>query len=409
MNLQKLNKVGENVVLSTQHAIAMFGATILIPMLMGLPPSLGLLSAGVGTLIYHFFTKKMIPIFLGSSATYLAVFLSIKESSSINAAVGSFVGAAFVYFVFGFIVKKIGHKTITKLLPETVAGAVIIVIGITLVPIALMLAETNYLLALIAALLMMFFSAIDYKLFNRAPLLFAMGTSYVVAYFMGLVDFSIVSQAPWFRMPEFITPSFEFNAIYMMAIVGVVSFLEHIGDLTTNGMIVGNNHFEKPGLYRSLFGQGTALLFSGLIGGTPTTTYGENNGVLAITKQFNPIYVRGAAIIAILLSFLGKFEALLSTIPMPVIGGISFILFGMIMMSGIASVKESTANVMEFRHAAVVFVPIFIGVASVLPNNPLQISLGNATLAGISLAAVVGILLNLLFNLIDKINGKVDN
>lgn len=396
--------------LSTQHALAMFGGTILIPILMGIPVSVGLFCAGVGTLIYHFCTKNMVPIFLGSSAAYLAAFAGINSSMGINVAVGSFVGAAVTYFVIGLIVAKIGYEAVTKILPRTVAGSIIVVIGLTLVPIALMMAKANFILALITALSLVVYCSINKGIFKLFPVLMAIITGYVTGIFMGVVDFSAIASAPWIGIPQFITPTYDFAAIQIMMIIALVSLLEHVGELTTNGMVVRNNHFENPGLHRSLFGNGMSLLFSGLIGGSPTTTYGENTGVIAITKNTNPLFIRGAAIIAIFLSFIGKFGALISTIPMPVIGGVSFMLFGMIAMAGITTLKEAEVNLLEFRHSVVVFVPIFVGVASLLTDNPLQIFINqNLTLTGLSLAAIVGIGLNLLFNFTEKIHNMFNS
>jgi uracil permease len=396
----------KNMVLGTQHALAMFGATILIPMLMGLPPSLGLFSAGVGTLLYHLVTKKTIPIFLGSSAAYLATFLMIRDTTSMGTAIGSLAGAGIVYILVGLLVSKIGYKTIQKILPNTVAGGVILVIGITLVPVALMLAQANFMLALISASIMIVYCAIDKGPFRVAPVMLAILTGYVISIFMGIVDFTPVLNAPWFALPAFVTPVFNPSAMGTMAVIGVVAMLEHFGDLTTNSMITGKNHFESPGLHRSLIGAGCSLIFSSILGGTPTTTYGENNGVLAITKQYDPALIRVAAIIAILLSVFGKFGALLSTIPLPVIGGVSFILFSMLAMSGVNTLKTAQVELMEFRHAVSFMVPVFIGVASVLTNNPLQLTIGPITFAGVSLAAIVGISMNLFFELIDKIKNK---
>jgi uracil permease len=297
-----------------------------------------------------------------------------------------------------------------KILPRTVAGSIIVVIGVTLVPIALMMTQTNFLLALITALSLVVYCSINKSIFKLFPVLLAIITGYVVGIFMGVVDFTAVASAPWIGLPQFVTPTYDLGAIQIMMIIALVSLLEHVGELTTNGMVVNNNHFENPGLHRSLFGNGVSLLFSGLIGGAPTTTYGENTGVIAITKNANPALIRGAAVIAILLSFIGKFGALISTIPMPVIGGVSFMLFGMITMAGITTLKEADVNLLEFRHAVVVFVPIFIGVASVLTENPLQIFINaNLTLTGLSLAAIVGIGLNLLFNLTEKLNNQSEN
>jgi uracil permease len=397
----------KNLSLSTQHALAMFGGTILIPILMGLPPSLGLFCAGVGTLIYHFCTKNMIPIFIGSSAAYLAAFIGIKNSTSIGVALGSFIGAAITYFIASLIVAYAGYKVVTKVLPQTVAGSIIIVIGISLVPVALLMAKSNYLLALITALCMIFYCSINKGIFKVIPVLMTIVTGYIVALFMGVVDFSPVLTAPWISMPGFITPIWDIGAIEIMMIIALISMLEHIGELTTNGIVVKNNHFENPGLHRSLFGNGLSLLIAGLFGGSPTTTYGENTGVIAITKNANPALIRGAAVIAICLSFIGKFGALLSTIPMPVIGGVSFMLFGMITMAGITTLKESNVNMLDFRHAVVIFVPIFIGVASIMADNPLQFAINqNLTLSGLSLAAIVGIGLNLFFNLIEYVLHK---
>lgn len=403
-NLNNKNII-TNIILSFQHTLAMFGATILIPILMGLSPSTGLLCAGVGTILYALCTKGEVPIFLGSSAIYLGAFLSIKTTMGINVAVGSFIGAGITFLLMALVVKFVGYKRISKLFPNTVAGSIIIVLGITLVPVSIMLMKDNYLLATISAVAMIVFALSKNKIINTIPVLLAIATGYIASIFMGLVDFTAVVNAPWFTVPQLIKPSFNLGAIGIMMLYGLVQMLEHIGDLTTNGMIVGRNHFEKTGLHKSFLGNGLALLFSGIVGGNGVTSYGENSGVLALTKVYNPRLIQGAGLIAIAISFLGKFNALLSTIPLSVIGGVSFILFGMLTMSGVSAIKETKVNLMDFRHSVVVFLPIFIGVASLLSDNPFKIVVNQyLTLSGLSLAAIVAIGLNLILVLLRKDN-----
>lgn len=393
----------KNITLSMQHVFAMFGACVLIPMLMGVPVELGLLGAGVGTLLYHFVTGGKVPLFLGSSASYLSTFILLRETMGINVAVGSIVGASITFFIVGWLVKLIGIDLVNKLLPRTLAGSIVIVIGIILVPIALMLASSNFPIAIMSAIILIIFCSLNKTVFRLFPVILSIIVSYTICIFLGLVDFKPVLEASWFTMPRFINPEYNVNAIIIMSIVAIVSMLEHVADLTTNGLIVGKDHFKETGLHRSLWGNGVALLFAGLTGTSPQTSYGENNGTLALTKVYNPAILRGAGVIAIILAFLGKLSAVLSTIPMPVIGGISFILFGMIAMSGMSAIKESNVNIMEFRHAVVIFLPIFIGVASILPDNPLKIVVNEyLVLSGLSLSALVGIVLNLLMNTIFK-------
>jgi uracil permease len=393
-----------NIVLSIQHCLAFLGGTILIPILMGLPPTLGLLSAGVGTLIYAFVTKGQVPIFMGSSAGYLGAFVAIKSGMGMGFAIGALIGASFAYAVMATIIKKVGTKVIKRIFPSTVAGSVIIVIGVTLVPVALSMASTNFILALMAGVLMILFCSSKNRYIKRFPVLLAIIVSYLVAVFMGVVDFAPVLSAPWFALPFIgVTPIFSLPAMGIMAITALITMLEHIGEFTTNGLIVGRDHFEETGLHRSFFADSITLLLSGLFLGVPLTTYGENTAVISVTGNKNPALIRMAGLIAIILSLFGKFGALLATIPMPIIGGISFILFGMIAMAGFTTIKEADVNLMDFRNSVVVFLPIFIGVASLLAINPLVIVVSSTlTLSGLSLSAIVGVGLNLLFEIFKK-------
>lgn len=398
---------GKKIALSAQHTLAMFGATILIPMLMGLPPSLGLFSAGIGTLIYHLVTGGSIPVFLGSSAVYLAAFGTISSTYGVGTAVGSYIGSAISFILMALVIKFIGHQKITKLIPNHVAGAIIIVLGISLVPVSFSLMKDNYGLALISALAMVVFSIIPIKVIKSYPIIFAILFGYAISIITGNVDFNIISEAKWFALPEFIKPEFNIGAIQIMFVTAFVAMLEHLGDLSTNGNIVGKNHFENPGLHKSFLGNGCALLASTLFGGTPVTTYGENTAVLAITKNYDTSVIRYAAVVAILLSLFGKFGALLTTIPLPVIGGVSFMLFGMLMMSGMSTIQKCDINLMDFKNSMVIFIPIFIGIAGVLSDNPIKIAISEGiTLSGLSLAALVAIILNLIKLLVDKIETK---
>jgi uracil permease len=411
-NVKVLNKEGivyhlgdiKNVILGLQHLIAMFGATVLVPILTGFDPSVALFSAGVGTLIFHQVTDKKVPVFLGSSFAFIPLIIAVKEmyNGDLAYAQGGIVVAGLIYVLLSFIIKKVGISKINNFLPPQVIGPMIIVIGLNLIPVAYGMASVNFFLAgitLSTALIINFFAKGYTK---QLTILIGVIVGYLVAVVMGLVDVSIISQASWFEIPNFTLPKFSLQAILIIAPVVLAVFMEHIGDITTNGAVVGKNFIEDPGLNKTLLGDGLATMFAGFIGGPANTTYGENTGVLAITKNYNPAILRIAALFAITLALISKVGSSLKTIPVPVMGGISLMLFSMIALIGVKTIKNNNVK-MNIKNVIVMLSILILGFGGKYIEAKFNITLGipigkNIVINGLSFAAIVGVIINRILN-----------
>ncbi len=377
--------------LSFQHFVAMFGATVLVPLLTGLDPLVALFSAGLGTIVFHVCTSGVVPVFLGSSFAFIAPVLLVKEKfGDIRYATGGIVAAGLVYLFFAFLVWVVGLERIKKLFPPIVTGPIIVLIGLTLSPVAIQMASTHWFTAVVVVTTVVVASAILKGFWNLIPVLIGVLVGYAVSALTGQIDFSPIRQVSWFSVPKFSFPLFNWSAVAMIAPVAIATFMEHIGDITTNGAVVGKNFFEYPGLHRTLIGDGLATAVAGLIGGPANTTYSENTGVLALTKVYDPRVLRGAAFLAIVASFVSKFGAVLQTIPSSVIGGISLILFGMIASVGIRTLVNARVDFSKAKNLLVASLILTIGLGGA------TLRIGPVELKGISLAAIVGILANIL-------------
>src|SRR6056297_2302616 len=311
-------------ILSLQHFIAMFGATILVPLLTGFYPLVTLFAAGIGTLLFHYLTGFIVPVFLGSSFSFIAPVLMVKEATGdLSYASGAIMISGLTYLIFSLVVKLIGYNVLRKLFPTVVTGTMIIIIGLTLAPTAIDMASSNWFIALSTLLTVVIFSTFFKGFLSMIPVLIGVFVGYLVASLTGNVDFTAVNNSNWVALPEFMLPKFSIYAISVTVPVVFATFMEHIGDITTNGAVVGKNFVKKPGLHKTLMGDGLATAFAGFVGAPANTTYSENTGVLALTKNYNPAIIRGAALLAILFSFLSKFGVILRTIPESVIGGVS--------------------------------------------------------------------------------------
>lgn len=399
-------KDARNYILGLQHLIAMFGATVLVPILTGLNPSVALFSAGVGTLIFHLCTDFKVPVFLGSSFAFIPLIIQVKElhGGDLAYAQGGIMVAGLLYVLLSIIMKFVSIETLKKLLPSQVVGPMIVVIGLKLIPVAYSMAGTNFMLAgvtLGTALLINFFGK---GFIKQLSILIAIVFSYTLALALNLVDLSSISSATIIQMPAFTLPKFSLDAIVIIAPVVIAVFMEHIGDITTNGTVVGKDFIKDPGLHKTLLGDGLATIFAGFIGGPANTTYGENTGVLAITKNYNPAILRIAAVFAIVLSTVGIIGGVLSSIPTSVIGGISFMLFSMISLIGVKTIKNDP-SVSGIKHWMVIATILFIGLApAYFPSLALTLSIPgtNIALADLSLAALIGIVLNAILNIKTK-------
>lgn len=386
----------KNIILGLQHLIAMFGATVLVPLLTGFNPSVALFTAGVGTLIFHFCTDHKVPVFLGSSFAFIPLINEIHTlTGDLAYAQGGIIAAGLVYILMSFIVKKIGVEKVKAYLPSHIVGPMIIVIGLKLVPVAFDMASSNFTLAFITLGVALSVSLVGKGLVKQLSILIAVLVGYFIGMTMNAVDLSTVQNTSGMSLPGFTAPKFSLEAIMIMVPVVLAVFMEHLGDITTNGAVVGKDFIKDPGLHKTLLGDGLATLFAGFMGGPANTTYGENTGVLAITKNYNPSVLKIAACFAIILSLFVKLGAILSSIPVAVIGGISFMLFSMIALVGVQTVKKSDTFENPFKIAIMTIVlliglvPVYLPqVASIFPSIPVP------GLQDLSLAALVGITLN---------------
>jgi uracil permease len=398
---------GKLTTLSLQHMFAMFGATILVPQLVGLSPAIALLTSGIATLIFMFVTKFQVPAYLGSSFAFIIPIQIATEQGGIGSAMIGSLFVALVYFIVSLIIWKTGYKWIMKLLPPIVVAPVIIVIGLALSPVAINMAmnipgTTDYSMLHFSAALVTLAAAVVATLFFKGiislmPVLIGIIVGYVYSLVIGIVDFSSVLKAKWIASPEFLIPGVNYDftitptLLVLMVPIAVVTISEHIGHQLVLGKIVNRNYIEEPGLHRSLLGDGLGTFISGLLGGPPKTTYGENIGVLAITRVYSVYVIAGAAILAILFSFFGKVMALIATIPTAVLGGISILLFGIIASSGLRMLVDSNIDFGDKRNLVISSIILVIGIggAKLHFTDTFEIQ-------GMALAAIVGVLLNLL-------------
>lgn len=390
-------------ILGMQHVLAMFGATVLVPFLTGLNPSIALLAAGAGTLLFHFCSKKIVPVFLGSSFAFIGAIQLVLKNEGIAHVKGGVIAAGLVYVIMAGVVLKFGVEKVKSFFPPIVTGPIIMVIGLRLSPVALgMMGYANntfdkksLIVSSTVVLSMIIFSVVGKGFFKLVPILLSVAIGYLVSIPMGLVDFSPVLNAKWFGLSAEATkdlltvPTFALSSILAIAPIALVVFIEHIGDITTNGAVVGKDFFKEPGVHRTLLGDGLATALAGLIGGPANTTYGENTGVLAVTKVYDPSILRIAAWYAIGLSLIGKFGAILQTIPVPVMGGVSVILFGMIAAVGVRTLIDAQLDFAHSRNLMIAAVIFVFGIA--IGDIVLK---GTLSLSGLTIAAVLGIVLN---------------
>ena len=400
--MEKIN-LQTKLVLGVQHVLAMFGATVLVPYLTGLNPSIALICAGIGTLIFHAVTKGIVPVFLGSSFAFIGATALVLKSQGIAVLKGGIISAGFVYVVMSYIVLKFGVEKIKSFFPPVVVGPIIMVIGLRLSPTALSLAGyannafdvDSLIIALVVVVTMIFISILKKSFFRLVPILISVAIGYFVAYLMGDVDLTKVAEASWIGLPadgwEVLTtlPKFTFTGVIAIAPIALVVFIEHIGDITTNGAVVGKDFFKDPGVHRTLLGDGLATMAAGFLGGPANTTYGENTGVLAVTKVYDPAILRIAAIIAIILGLIGKFGVILQTIPTAVMGGVSIILFGMIAAVGVRTIVEAQLDFSHSRNLIIASLIFVLGIAI----GDIAVW-GTISVSGLALAALVGIVLN---------------
>ena len=379
-------------ILSIQHLFAMFGATVLVPLLVGINPSIAILTAGIGTLIFHLCTKGKVPVFLGSSFAFITPIITISTMYNDYSYVqGGIAVVGLIYALMSFIVYKIGVDKINKLLPSHVVGAMIIVIGLSLVPSAITNIQTNTMVALVTLGISLLITFFGRGFIKQLGILIGVVCGYILALSMGIVDTSVIQNANLITLPSLTLPKFSLEAIMIIAPLSLCTLCEHIGDITTNGTVVGKDFVKDPGLHRTLLGDGLATMVAGFMGSCVNTTYGENTSLLAITKNYNPKLLRRTAMIAIVLSFIGIFGAVLQSVPACVIGGISLQLYCMIAWIGVKNIKDNKSY-KSIKKLIVIAVILIVGLSG------FTVTLGSIAISGLALAVIVGVILNLVLN-----------
>ncbi|GGX77584.1 uracil permease [Litchfieldella qijiaojingensis] len=381
-----------------QMLFVAFGALVLVPLLTGLDPSVALFTAGAGTLVFHAVTRQSVPVFLASSFAFIAPIQSSVASFGVSETLGGLMAAGLVYVVMSQFVRLKGSDWLHRLLPAVVVGPVIMVIGLALAPVAVSMAsgETsehiNYgqaiILSMVSLLVTLVLAVFGRGLLRLVPIMGGIVTGYLLALAMGVVDFSPLHKAGWLELPNFTAPTFHWAAILFMIPVAIAPAVEHIGDMVAIGSVTRKNYLDKPGLHRTLLGDGLATSAAALFGGPPNTTYSEVTGAVTLTRAFNPSIMVVAACFAILLAFVAKLGALLQTIPGPVMGGIMTLLFGSIAVVGMNTLVRAGHSLTAPRNLVVVSLILVFGIGG------MQIGGGQFVLQGVSLAALVGIVLN---------------
>lgn len=395
--------IGKMIILGMQHTFAMFGATVLVPILTGLNVATTLLMAGLGTLLFHFLTKGKVPAFLGSSFAFLGGYAAVApllkdrtpNTEMLPYACGGVFAAGLVYVILAALIKFFGVKKVMRYFPPVVTGPIIISIGLILAPTAINNSSTNWLLAIIASLTIIVFNIWGKGMLKIIPIILGVAVSYTVALFTHAVDLSNINNIPLIGMPPLMMAKFDISAIITILPIALATMMEHIGQISAIGATTNHNYIAEPGLHRTLLGDGLATSLSALFGGPANTTYGENTGVLALTKVYDPRVIRIAAVFAVLLSFIPKVSYIISSIPPSIIGGVSLILYGMISSVGIRNVVENKVDFTQSRNTiiAALILVCALGFGS---TGGIDIPLGQFTisLSGLAIAAIVGILAN---------------
>lgn len=389
--------------LGVQMLCVAFGALVLVPLLTGLDPNVALFTAGVGTLIFQLVTRGQVPVFLASSFAFIAPIIYGVQAWGLPATLSGLAAAGVVYAALSAVVRLGGVERLHALLPPVVIGPVIMVIGIVLAPVAVNLAMgktgdgsavlvpygTALSVATVTLVAVVLFSILGRGMLRLLSILCGLGVGYVLALVLGLVDFSAVTSAPWLRIPDFVAPQWSWQAIVFIAPVAIAPAIEHFGDILTIGSVTGRDYVVKPGIHRTLLGDGIATFVASIMGGPPNTTYSEVTGAVTITRAFNPAVMTCAAVAAILLAFVGKVGGLLQSIPTPVMGGLLIILFGAIVVIGLNLLVKAGDNLLEPRNLTIVALVLVTGVGG------LSVGTADWALKGIGLAGILGVVANL--------------
>lgn len=389
MNNSRLNPIHKTIV-GVQFLFVAFGATVLVPLLVGMDPSVALFTAGIGTLVFHLITKGKVPIFLGSSFAFIAPILKATELYGLPGALSGLVAVGVVYGIMSALVRFRGVGFITRLFPPIVVGPVIMLIGLSLASTGVDMAKSNWALAILSLIITVIVSLFGKGLLRLIPIFSGIIVGYIAAAFGGLIDFQSVVDAPWLSLPAFVRPEFCWEAVIFMAPVAIAPVIEHIGDVYAINEVAGKDFVKDPGLHRTMLGDGVACIVASCVGGPPVTTYSEVTGAISLTKITDPSVIRIAAVVGILFSILGKVSAVLKTIPSAVLGGIMLLLFGTIASVGINSLIKNKVDLGNTRNLVIASLILTLGIGGA------EMTFSGITIGGIGLAALVGVLLNLI-------------
>ncbi|MDD3511644.1 MAG: uracil-xanthine permease family protein [Fermentimonas sp.] len=377
-------------VVGVQFLFVAFGATVLVPLLVGLDPSTALFTAGVGTLIFHLVTKGIVPVFLGSSFAFIAPIVKATELYGLAGTLSGIAAVGVVYFLMSALVKWQGVKLIKRLFPPVVIGPVIMLIGLSLAGTGVNMAQEDWLLAVISLTTAIVVSLFAKGFLKLIPIFAGIIVGYIAAMLLGRVDLTGIAEAAWFSLPRFEKPEFSWGAILFMIPVAIAPVIEHVGDIYTVSQVAGKDFVKKPGLHRTMLGDGLACIVAGIIGGPPVTTYSEVTGAMILTKVTDPAVIRIAAVTGIVFSMIGKVSAFLKSIPGAVLGGIMLLLFGMIAATGINNMITNKTDMSNTRNLIIVSLILTTGIGGAV------LQIGNISMTGIGLSALIGVILNLI-------------
>ncbi|CDT48665.1 Uracil permease [Vibrio coralliirubri] len=393
----------KNALQGAQMLFVAFGALVLVPLLTGLDPNVALFGAGIGTLLFQLITRRSVPIFLASSFAFIAPIMFGIQTWGVGATMGGLMAAGVVYVLMGALIKVRGVGFIHKLLPPVVVGPVIMVIGLGLAPVAVNMAlgktgdgavqlvdaDAALWISSISLLVTIVISVFFKGFLKLLPIFGGIVAGYITSLVYGAVDFTPVAQASWLALPNFTAPEFNINAIFFMVFVAIAPAVEHVGDMLAISNVTGKDYLKKPGLHRTITGDGVATIAASMLGAPPNTTYSEVTGAVMLTKAFNPVIMTWAAVTAIVLALVGKLGALLQTIPVPVMGGIMILLFGSIATVGLNTLIQNKVDLHKSRNLVIVGITLVFGIGG------MAFGIGDFSLQGVSLCGIVAILLNL--------------
>ncbi|MDD4049728.1 MAG: solute carrier family 23 protein [Candidatus ainarchaeum sp.] len=389
MKKEKNISLPKKTLLGIQMLFVAFGATVLVPLLIGIDPSVALFTAGLGTLIFHLITGGIVPIFLGSSFVFIVPIIAATQLYGYSGALSGLIAVGLVFIIVSLIIRKKGIVFIKKIFPPIVVGPVIMVIGLSLSSTAVEMSSHNWILASITLITAIIISVFGKRTIKLLPIIGSIIFTYIIAMIFGMVDYSSIISASWISLPNFITPTFSLGAILLIIPVAIAPMIEHVGDMYAISKATGKDFIKKPGIHKTMLGDGLTTIIAALFGGPPNTTYSEVTGAIVLTKLKDPMILRISAITAICFALIGKISGFLQTIPDSILGGTLILLFGMITIVGIKSIVESTTNLNKTKNMIIAGVMLTIGVGGAV------ISSGTFSIEGVGLASIVGIVLNL--------------